>query len=100
MPSSPVVTFLLMAYGALATAGEIKGQITDEQGAALKGVRLCLSVPGAAPGDCVKTRFTNKGGGYVFNGLDAGAYVVRVLGGASLDARKADPFPNLTWAPV
>jgi hypothetical protein len=90
---------LAMCCG-LAMAGDIKGQITDEQGKALKGVRVCLSVPGAAPGDCVKTRFSNKSGDYAFNGLQAGDYRVEVLSGASLAARKADPYPNLAWAPV
>lgn len=100
MPSRLFVTLLLMAYGSFGGAAEIKGQVKDEQGTALKGVRLCLSVPGAAPGDCVKTRFTNKNGDYAFKGLSTGDYVVSVLTDTSLAARKADPYPNLAWAPV
>ncbi len=90
---------VVMQY-APAVAGEIKGQVTDEQGAVLKGVRICLSAPGAAPGDCERTRFTNKSGSYSFNGLDSGDYVVKVVSEASLAGRKADPYPNLAWAPV
>ncbi len=93
-------TFLLLAYGPSGLAAEIKGRVTDEQGSTLKGVRVCLSAPDAAPGDCAKTRVTNKNGDYAFKGLDSGEYVVRVLAGASLSARKADPYSNLAWSPV
>jgi hypothetical protein len=83
-------------------AAEIKGKITDEQGTAgLPGVRVCLSVAGAAPGECSKTRITNKKGNYSFNGLNAGEpYTLKVLTESSLTARKADPYPNLVWEPV
>lgn len=100
MPGKFIFAAALIVFGGPALAGDIKGQITDEQGAALKGVRVCLSVAGAAPGDCAKTRFSNKNGSYAFNGLAAGDYRVEVLSGASLAARKADPYPNLAWAPV
>ena len=83
-------------------AGEIKGKVTDEPGTTgLPGVRVCLSVAGAAPGDCSKTRVTNKKGYYSFNGINAGVpYTLKVLTEASLTARKADPYPNLAWEPV
>lgn len=100
MTSRLVVTTMLMAHCALGIAGEIEGRVTDEQGAALKGVRICLSVPGAAPGECARTRFTSKSGQYAFKGLGNGNYSVKVLSGASLAARKGDPYPNLVWAPV
>jgi hypothetical protein len=41
-------------------AGEIQGQITDERGIGLPGVRVCLSLLNAAPGECFKTRISNK----------------------------------------
>ncbi len=100
MPRILFAAILLMATLAPGVAAEIEGQVTDEQGSVLKGVRICLSVPGAAPGDCERTRFTNKSGGYSFNGLKSGDYVVKVLSEASLAGRKADPYPNLAWAPV
>jgi hypothetical protein len=78
----------------------IKGQATDDQGAALGGVRICLAVPGAAPGNCAKSGFANKSGNYAFNRLAAGEYRVGVLRGSSLAAHKADPNHNLAWAPV
>ncbi len=82
-------------------AGEIKGKITDAQGTELPGVRVCLSVTDAAPGECLKTRFTNKKGLYSFNGMDAGVpYTLKVLTEATLTARKADPYPNYAWGPV
>jgi hypothetical protein len=82
-------------------AGEIKGKITDEQGTGLSGVRVCLSVADAAPGECSKTRLTNKKGNYSFNGMNAGEpYTLKVLTEASLTARKADPYPNYAWEPV
>ena len=100
MPKRIVAAALLLSQCAVALAGEIEGQVTDEDGNALKGVRVCLSVTGAAPGECEKTRFSNKNGAYSFNGLNTGDYEVRVLTGASLNARKADPYPNLAWSPV
>ena len=100
MLSKLIASMLLLAQCAVVLAGEIQGYITDEQGTALAGVRVCLSLPGAAPGDCSKTRFTNKSGKYAFNGLGAGSYTLKVLSGASLAARKADPYPNYAWAPV
>jgi hypothetical protein len=100
MFSKLLAATLLLAQCAVVLAGEIQGYITDEQGVALKGVRVCLSIPGAAPGDCSKTRFTNKSGKYAFYGLDAGTFNLKVLSGASLAARKADPYPNYAWAPV
>lgn len=100
MPGKFIFATMLATHCALSFAGDIKGQVTDEQGSALKGVRVCLSVADSAPGDCTKTRFTSKNGGYAFNGLGAGAYRVKVLSGASLAARKADPYPNLAWAPI
>jgi len=82
-------------------AGEIKGQVTDEQGAGLAGVRVCLSLPDAAPGECSKTKFTSRKGTYSFNGINEGVpYTVKVLTGASLTARKADPYPQYVWGPV
>lgn len=82
-------------------AGEIKGKITDEQGAGLPGVRVCLSVADAAPEECSKTRLTNKKGNYSFNGMNAGGpYTLKVLTEASLTARKTDPYPNYAWEPV
>lgn len=83
-------------------AGEIKGKVTDEPGTTgLPGVRVCLSVAGAAPGECSKTRFTNKKGQYSFKGINAGVpYTIKVLTDASLAARKADPYPNYAWGPV
>lgn len=81
-------------------AGEIEGKITDKQGDGLPGVRVCLSVAGAAPGDCSKSRVTDKKGNYSFNGINAGHYSIKVLTAASLTARKADPYPNLAWEPV
>lgn len=82
-------------------AGEIKGQVTDAQGAGLAGVRVCLALRDAAPGECSKTQFTNKKGSYSFNGIDADApYTVKVLTGASLTARKTDPYPQYVWGPV
>ena len=83
-------------------AGEIKGKVTDEPGTTgLPGVRVCLSVAGAAPGECSKTRFTNKKGQYSFKGINAGVpYTIKVLTDASLAARKADPYPEYAWGPV
>jgi hypothetical protein len=82
-------------------AGEIKGQVTDEQGAELAGVRICLALPDAAPGECSKTQFTSRKGTYSFNGINTGMpYTVKVLTGASLTARKADPYPQYVWGPV
>jgi len=82
-------------------AGEIQGQITDERGIGLPGVRVCLSLLNAAPGECFKTRISNKKGNYSFNGINAGEpYTLQVLTDASLTARKADPYPNLAWEPV
>jgi hypothetical protein len=82
-------------------AGEIQGVITDEQGIGLKGVRVCLSVPDTAPGECAKARYSDKNGKYVFKGMDAAQpYTLRVLTGASLTARKADPYPKYAWEPV
>lgn len=82
-------------------AGEIKGEVTDEQGAGLAGVRVCLALLDAPPGECGKTQFTNKKGTYSFNGIDAGVpYTVKVLTGASLTARKSDPYPQYAWEPV
>jgi hypothetical protein len=82
-------------------AAEIKGKVTDQQNTALPGVRICLSLPDAAPGDCIKTRFTNKKGGYSFNGISAGVnYTIKVLTDASLTARKADPYPEYAWEPT
>ncbi|MGD8206450.1 MAG: carboxypeptidase-like regulatory domain-containing protein [Thiohalocapsa sp.] len=100
MPGKFIFATVLATQCAFAVAGDVKGRVTDEQGAALRGVRICLSETGAAPGDCTKTRFTGKDGDYAFNGLGAGDYRVQVLSGASLAARKADPYPNLAWAPV
>ena len=97
----------LIAVGFLAApltaplAGEIAGRVTDEQGLGLKGVRVCLSLAHEGPRDCVKARYTGKNGDYSFPGLDDSApYVVRVLSGASLAARKADPYPQYAWAPA
>ena len=65
-------------------AGEIQGQVTDEQGAGLAGVRICLALPDADPGECSKTKFTNKKGSYSFNGIQnvsrAGLPVPVILG--------------------
>ena len=92
---------LIATPSATLLAGEIQGQVTDEQGIGLKGVRVCLSKPDTVPGECTKDRYTNKSGKYTFKGLDASQpYRVRVLSGASLKARKADPYPNYAWEPV
>lgn len=82
-------------------AGEIRGTITDEQGNILPGVRVCLSAQGDAPGECTKTRITDKKGTYSFNGIEPGTpYTLKVSTEATLTARKADPYPNYAWKPV
>jgi hypothetical protein len=93
---------MLIAFPSSALlAGEITGTVTDEQGTGLPGVRICLSLPGAAPEDCSKTRFTNKKGNYSFSGMSPGeTFALKVLTGASLAARKADPYPEYAWGPV
>ena len=96
-----LAVMILASSCATLLAGEIKGEITDEQGARLPGVRVCLSLLDAAPGECSKTRFTSKKGTYSFNGINAGEkYALKVLTGASLTARKADPYPEYAWEPV
>jgi hypothetical protein len=81
-------------------AAEIKGRITDDQGEALPGVSVCLSVTSTSPTDCHETSLTEDDGSYSFGGLSAGAaYTVSVLTDASLDGRRDDPYPNYAWAP-
>jgi hypothetical protein len=96
-----ITAALLLTHCAGLLAAEVQGRVTDEGGVGLKGVRICLSVAGAAPGDCSKTRFTDKNGGYAFKGLDAGTpYSLRVSTDATLKGRKADLYPNYAWGPV
>lgn len=96
-----LAAILIASPCASVLAGEIKGLVTDEQNNRLAGVRVCLALPDAAPGECSKTQFTNKKGSYSFNGINAGVpYTVKVLTGASLTARKADPYPQYVWGPV
>jgi hypothetical protein len=96
-----LAAILIASPSANLLAGEIQGQVTDEKGAGLAGVRICLALQEAAPGECSKTQFTKKRGSYSFNGIDADvSYIVKVLTGASLTARKSDPYPQYAWEPV
>lgn len=101
MPHRLLTTMLIAAYGATSLAGEIRGEVLNEQGGALPGVRICLSVPDTTLGQCFKDTFTDKNGSYAFRGLnEAQPYNVKVLTDGSLRARKADPYPRYSWAPV
>ena len=99
---SRLTTLLFVLFSCASLhAGEISGQITDDQGVGLKGVRLCLFLDGAAPGDCRRTLFSDKNGNYAFKGLPLGSpFGVKVETGASLKSRKADPYPHYAWFPV
>jgi hypothetical protein len=53
--------------------GEIRGQVTDEQGGAIIGARITLSSPDGIP----KTLVTDQQGSYMFRSLAAAAYTLR-----------------------
>ena len=96
-----LAAILSLPLGASLHAGQIQGQITDEQGDGLKGVLVCLSAPDAAEGECLRTGLTNRSGTYTFSSVgETRTYIVKVLTGTALRTRKADPYPNYTWEPV
>jgi len=60
-----------------ATAGILRGQVTDPSGAAIASANVVL-VPAAAPSTPIKTQ-TNGQGLYELNGLAAGQYTLNVI---------------------
>lgn len=96
-----LATTLIATHGATLLAGEIQGDVRNEQGTALQGVRICLTVADTTAGQCLKDTYTDRNGSYAFRGLDAAEpYTLQVMTGASLKSRKADPYPRYGWAPV
>jgi hypothetical protein len=100
-PASMISAILIATHGACVLAGQIQGEVTNEQGTALQGVRICLSLPDTGTGQCYKDTFTDRNGSYSFRGLnEVQPYTVKVLTDGSLKARKADPYPRYAWGPA
>lgn len=76
--------FVLVALGpaALAQAGQIAGQVTDELGSPVAGLTVQLADPW---GGDVAWAATDAGGLYAFTGLADGTYLVRASSDPALD---------------
>lgn len=85
---------LFVTSSAIAHAAVISGNVTDENGLAIAGSTLCLSVQSADPAAepvCIQTQTADSTGAYTFNQVQSGAYVVTIV-----DNR----FPTFTWMPA
>jgi hypothetical protein len=85
---------LLLASSSAVFAASITGNVSDENGQPIAQSSLCLSQqaidPQAAP-KCLQTLSSDSSGNYIFNAVEAGAYVVTII-----DSR----YPTFTWLPV
>src|SRR5438093_511690 len=64
---------LLAASSAMAQTGSLRGQVSDQNGAAVAGAKVTVN----GPSGLVKTTSTDKSGSYSFTGLPAGDYEVQ-----------------------
>jgi len=91
------LTLLLFARGA--SSASISGHAASAEGTALTKVSVCLALAGT-PDICERVRWTNKKGGYTFNGLKPGIdYIVTVNGDRSVSNRKFEQHANYAWQP-
>jgi hypothetical protein len=84
---------LLLATKAVLGA-TVTGKVSDENGQAIAGSTLCLSLANVTPlstDDCLQTQTSDTSGNYTLNPTAAGAYLVTVID---------DRFPTFTWLPV
>lgn len=85
--------------------GEIRGRITDGEGAPLFKVDVCLSYL-ILPSECIKKRSTNQNGLYSFKGINVnkaidsrGRYIIRVIESLTVTSRQNDLYRNYVWTP-
>lgn len=82
---------MLLLATSVALGASVTGTVSDENGLAIAGSRLCLSLQNAATPACLQTQVSAANGAYTFNQLPVGAYVVTIS-----DSR----YPTFTWLPV
>jgi hypothetical protein len=90
---------LFSTFSPLASSAELSGVVVDDAGAPLARAPVCLRETLEDPA-CLKLRFTDKKGGYSFNGLKRGNYSLSIFSDRSAAARKFDEYKTYVWSPV
>ncbi len=91
----------LLLFGAphAVHAASFQGAVTDERGAPLPKVPICLSDLEEGRG-CIKVQSTDRRGNYRFNGVKDGvSYRVSVFQDDSAAGRKFERYRTYVWAP-
>lgn len=90
----------LLGIGGTAIAASIEGVVTGVTGEPLERVPVCLALS-SSEDSCEKLRWTDRKGGYSFNGVKAGSdYLVRIFADRSPDGRRAETYTTYVWSPA